>query len=399
MDIGEVRSLFPGTDKRVHLDAAGLSLPSTRAVDAIRRFLDLVTLDPNAAYHGQYAADARAEAARLIGARADQIALVPATSLGLNVVADAVPLRPGDNVVTTDLEFMSVVVPWLEKCRQTGAQLRVARHRAGHLAADTVLTQVDGRTRAVVLSSVQWTNGYRLDLDAIGAECQRRDVPLVVDAIQQLGALPLDVSATPIDYIVCGGHKWLASPSALGFAYASDHFVARHRPTLTYAPTAVPPLGSWHASWTEADYDPVRTYPLREDASRFEIGVHHAALGAAGLAGALSIFNEVGPAKVAAHVLALADRVAAGLQRLDREVVSPLERDARSGITTFRAGRTPADDLALRDYLESRNVGVSVRFTSGVGGVRVSTHVYNSTDDVDRLLDAVRAWLAGDRAK
>ena len=229
----------------------------------------------------------------------------------------------------------------------------------------------------------------------IGRECRRRSVPLIVDAIQQLGALPFDVSATPVDYLICGGHKWLASPTALGFAYASDDFISRYRPTLTYAPTAVPPRGSWHESWTEPDYDPIRTYPVRPDASRFEIGVHHAALGSAGLAGALSIFNEVGPDRVATHVLALADRVAAGLQRIGLPVVTPLDPACRSGITTFRAGRSPADDLALREHLRARDILVSVRFTSGIGGVRVSTHVYNTADDVDRLLDAVRKWTRG----
>ena len=395
MDFADVRRLFPGATERVFLDAAAVSLTSTRAAEAVARFVELVTRDPRAAHHGGDAARAREAAARLIGARPEQIALSPATTLALNIAADAVPLRRGDNVVTTDLEFMSVVVPWLEKCRAVEAELRVVRHEGGRIAADAVVARLDERTRAVVLSSVQWTNGFRLDIQRIGQECRRRDIPFVVDAIQQLGALPLDVEACAIDYLACAGHKWLTSPTGLGFVYASAGFAERFRPTLTYAATAVPPRGDWPESWTDPDYDPIQTYALPRTAARFEIGVHHGASGAGGLAAALGIFAELGPARIADHVMALGDRAAAGVRALDLEVVTHLDRAHRSGLTVFRAGPSPKDDLALRDHLLGRGIVVSVRYTSGVGGVRVSTHVYNDESDVDRLLEAVHAWLKG----
>ena len=393
MDFADVRRLFPGATERVFLDAAAVSLTSTRAAEVVARFVDLVTRDPRAAHHGGDAARAREAAAGLIGARPEQIALSPATTLALNVAADAIPLRRGDNVVTTDLEFMSVVVPWLEKCRSVEAELRVVRHEGGRIEADAVVARLDDRTRSVVLSSVQWTNGFRLDVQRIGRECRRRGIPFVVDAIQQLGALPLDVEACAIDYLACAGHKWLTSPTGLGFVYASAGFTERFRPTLTYAATAVPPRGDWPESWTDPDYDPIQTYALPRTAARFEIGVHHGASGAGGLAAALGIFAELGPARMADHVMALGDRAAAGLRALDLEVVTHLDRAHRSGLTVFRAGPSPKDDLALRDYLLGRGIVVSVRYTSGVGGVRVSTHVYNDESDVDRLLEAVHAWL------
>jgi cysteine desulfurase / selenocysteine lyase len=392
MDFADVRRLFPGASRRVYLDAAAISLTSTRAAEAIARFVDRVGWDPSGAHHGDDAARAREEAARLVGARAEQIALSPATSLALNVAADAVPLIRGDNVVTCDLEFMSVVVPWLEKCRGAGAELRVVRHDAGRVPADAVVEQLDGRTRAVVLSSVQWTNGYRLDIQRIGQECRRRGTPFVVDAIQHLGVMPLDVNAAAIDYLACGGHKWLASPTGMGFAFASDAFAERFRPSLTYAPTAVPPHGDWRESWTDPGYDPIQTYALRPTAARFEMGVHHGAVGGAGLAAALAVFNELGPTRIAEHATRLGDRVAAGVHALGLEVVTPLERAHRSGLTVFRAGPSAKDDVGLRDYLVAHDVIVSVRYTSGVGGIRVSTHVYNDDSDVDRLLETVQAW-------
>jgi selenocysteine lyase/cysteine desulfurase len=393
MDFADVRRLFPGAARRVYLDAAAISITSSRAADAIAGFLDRVAWEPSAAHHGTDAARARQEAARLIGARPEQIALSPATTLALNVAADAVPLQRGENVVTCDLEFMSVVVPWLEKCRAADAELRVVRHEAGRIPADAVIARLDDGTRAVVLSSVQWTNGYRLDIQRIGRECRRREIPFIVDAIQHLGVVPFDVADAEVDYLACGGHKWLGSPTGLGFAFASDGFAKRFHPTLTYVATAVPPRGDWRESWTDPAYDPIQTYALQPTAARFEVGVHHGALGAAGLAAALTIVNEVGPARIAAHAMALGDRVAAGVRALGLEVVTPLERDHRSGLTVFRGGPSPKDDLALRDHLIARDIMVSVRYTSGIGGVRVSTHLYNDESDVDRLLEAVHAWV------
>jgi cysteine desulfurase / selenocysteine lyase len=393
MDFAEVRRLFPGAEHRIHLDAAAVSITSTRAVEAIGRFLAVIARDAVAAHRGDDAPRARQAAARMIGARPEQIALSPATSLALNVAADAVPIGRGDNVVTCDLEFMSVIVPWLEKCNAAGAELRVVKHEAGRVPADAVIAQLDGGTRAVVLSSVQWTNGYRLDIRSIGQECRRRGIPFVVDAIQQLGVLPLDVVDCAVDYLACGGHKWLASPTALGFAYASDAFASRFRPTLTYAPTAEPPTGDWRESWTDPAYDPIQTYALRPAAARFEIGVHHAGLAAAGLAAALEIFEEMGQSRITAHALGLGDRAAAGLRALGLEIVTPLEPEHRSGLTVFRAGTSAEEDLALRDFLLARDIAVSVRYTSGIGGVRISTHLYNNEADVDRLLEAVRTWL------
>ena len=120
--------------------------------------------------------------------------------------------------------------------------------------------------------------------------------------------------------------------------------------------------------------------------------MHHAALAAAGLAAALDIFNSVGMADIAAYNLGLADRAAKGLAELGFEILTPLGAHERSAITVFRAGPSTADDLALRDELQRQKIDVAVRYTSGVGGVRVATHFYNNEADVDRMLDVAKTW-------
>jgi cysteine desulfurase/selenocysteine lyase len=394
----EARALFPAASERTYLNSAGTGICSTRSAAEVSAFLEEAQHSPYAAHHGNQADRARGAAAQLINARKDQIGLTPSTSLALQIAADCVPLRRGDNVVTDNLEFMSVVLPWIEKCRREDAALRVVKHEAGRVPVEKIVDQINGNTRAIVVSSVKWTNGFRLDLKSLAAACRSRNIPLIVDAIQQIGPLPLDVSDCPVDFLICGGHKWLTSPAAVGFIYASDFFAANFRPTLSYAPTAAPPTGSWLSAWLNPDFDPIQVYDLKPDASRFEMGVHHAALASAGLAGALSIFSEFGTAQTARHVLKLGDRLVEGLKKMDFIVVSPEAPAERSGITTFRALTTVEDDVALRDFLSNRKVDVSVRFTSGIGGVRVSCHLYNSEDDVDRLLDLCLEWRATRRS-
>lgn len=391
MRISDLRQEFAGARRRVYLDSAGLGLTSRAATQAMTLFLDTAERDPRAAHHGDAHARARAAAARLINGGVENIALISSTSIALNIAADAIPLRRGDNVVTTDLEFMSVIAPWFEKCRAAEADLRIARHEGGRIDMRKLIDLLDERTRAVAISTVQWTNGYRLDLRDLGAECRRRSIPLVVDAIQQIGAIPFDVRKTNVDFLACGGHKWLGSPSAMGFAYVSDRFMTEYRPSLGYAPTSKPPRESWQDSWNDPSYDPVRTYELRPTAARFEHGVHHGALSAAGFAAAVGLLIDAGLEDAGTHVVRLANRAAEGVSALGFDVVTPLDDAARSGVTAFRAGDSPADDLALCRALGAGGIDLSVRYTSGVGGLRISTHVYNDDDDVDRLIDALKA--------
>jgi selenocysteine lyase/cysteine desulfurase len=256
-----------------------------------------------------------------------------------------------------------------------------------------VVDLIDHNTRAVTLSSVQWTNGYRIDVAPIGAECQRRSIPLIIDAIQQVGVIPFEAERNGVDFLACGGHKWLSSPSAMGFAYASDRFASEFRPSLSYVPTSKPPSATWQASWTDRAYDPIRTYALRETAARFEHGVHHGALGAAGLAAAINLLLDVGVDNIRAHVVRLANRVAQGVAELGYRVVTPLEDEFRSGITVF-CTRTAEDDVALCDELIAHGIDLSVRYTSGIGGLRVSTHAYNNDEDVDRFIESLASLTA-----
>ncbi len=221
MDISAARDCFPGTRDRAFLDAASVGLLPTQAEAALQQLVhDLVHVPAreSGAHHlslGQAAGSARREIARLIGGRSADVALVESTTHGLEILAAAIPLQHGDKVLVGETEYLGLAVPWLPKRETDGIIVDVVPSRGGRLLVDDFATAIDSRTRLILLSTVQWNNGFRCDLAAFCELARSQNVLLLVDTIQQLGAIGLDVGRTPVDFLVNGGHKWLNAPPEL----------------------------------------------------------------------------------------------------------------------------------------------------------------------------------------
>ena len=391
---------FPGAHDKTFLDAACVGLATIESKRAIERFLDdaVSCRARDASIHHIALDRARAQAvregARLLDADEDEIALVESTTHGLNVVAAAIPFAPDENVVLCDLEFLQVAIPWL-KLAERGAirEVRTVENLDGAVPVEAFAEQIDDRTRAVVVSSVQWTNGYAVDLDGLAEVCRAHDALLVVDAIQQLGATRLSVADVGVDVVVAGGHKWLNAPFGCGLLYVRRSVLPTLRmPSWGYLGLPAPE-GGWGRYFATPSSTPVRIYDFPTTAKSLEINGTSNYPGAVGLGASLELINAVGIAAIEEHVLRLAGRLRRGLTRLGVRVVTRPEHDARSGITTFEVSDRPEENEALLDALLDERIYVALRYTSRVGGIRVSTHLYNDEDDVDRLLHAVARLL------
>lgn len=394
MDLHSARAQFPGLTDKVFLDAACCSLAPRVAVEAIEKFLGLAMTCPlNSSTHhhmfmDEMRAKARPAAARLINAHEDEIALVESTTHGLSLAANAIPLKPGDRVLISDLEFMEVAVPWLQK-KKDGIEIDVVPNRVREVRAEDFAERIDPHTRVIALSSVQWTNGYRADLTAFSKLCRDRGIWLVVDAIQQLGAIPIDVQKTPVDILACGGHKWLNAPFGCGFLYINRDALPRLTPPLAGYLDVQDPPGGWGHYFQTPTITPVCDYNFVTTARRFETGGTGNYPGAAGLAASLELIHDVGQAEIENHILSLTDQLLAGLERLPVQIVTPRSRGNRSAIVTFSVG-SAEQNVGLMKRLQEEKILVSVRYTSRVGGVRVSCHFYNSEEDIKKLLVGVR---------
>ena len=313
--------------------------------------------------------------ARLIGATPAEIALLVNTTYGINLAARALPLGAGDVVLTFDREFPANVYPWMA-LGDAGVRLEMLPCVDGVPDEDALLRALERpEVRAVTVSWVQFSSGYRIDLARLGALCRAHDTFFVVDAIQGVGACELDVRACQIDLLACGAQKWLLSPWGTGFLYVRRELIDQ------LAPNAV----GWMAVRGADDFSRLVDYDFtyRDDARRFEV-LTVPFQDFAGMNASLSLVHELGPAAVAAHVAGLADRIVAWAQdRSDVRLVTPADPARRAGIVSL----APPDPVAAGRRLRAAGVAHSVR----EGAVRLSPHGYNTDDEIDRAL----AVLAG----
>ncbi len=389
----EIREQFPGTKDKTFLDAACVSLAPLAATEAIKEFLDLALSCPaesSSAHHLKMDEMRRAcglEAARLFRVDPEEIALVESTTHGLNIAATSFALPPASTVLIPDLEFLQVAIPWACQ-RDRGVRLKAVPNRSGRVTVEDFAAAWDSTVRAVVTSSVEWSNGYRLDLEGLGKLCRERGALFIVDAIQQVGAVDIDLRGSNVDIMVAGGHKWLNAPFGTGVLYVRRELL--DTPTVFHGYlNLTTPEGGWPLYFGTPDISPIRDYQFTRTAQRFEIGGTANYPGAVGLAASLRLVNGIGIDRVTAHVLDLTDYALEALSAAGAVPITVPERSARSGIVTFRFYSDLEEERRLLDFLHEHRVYVAMRFTSGVGGIRVSCHYYNQPEDIDRLVEVL----------
>ncbi|MGH2350016.1 MAG: aminotransferase class V-fold PLP-dependent enzyme [Chloroflexota bacterium] len=328
------------------------------------------------AHHLAVVRDCKAALGRLLGVAAEEIAFVASASDGINQVAGAIGLAPGENVVVNDLEFPSVALPWL-RLRRQGTEVRVVRHQRWDIPTEALLAAVDGHTRLVALSHVSFVNGLRHDVEAIGRALRETRTLLLVDATQSLGVLPVPAAAA--DFVVSSTYKWLLGTHGLGVLYWNR----QRRPELV---DVEPGALGWYSI---ADtFEPLREqrYTLKPDAGRFETGyVSFPAIYA--LNASVPYLLNAGSERIAAHALALGAQMIDGLASLRLEVMTPTAAERRGASVSFAHPEATEIGRALAER--------GVHLWAGEGRVRASTHLFNDGDDVARYLDVLAEVLHG----
>jgi len=367
----DAKTEFPVTEQFAYLNHAAVAPLPRRAVQRMAAMAEDVsrTGDQHWADRNRETERVRGLAAQILGARDPrEVSFCENTSTGLSAIAEGfVDWRPGDNVIGACLDFPSNVYPWMRLSDQ-GVEYRQVPERDGRIDDGEVISRIDGRTRMVALSWVQYASGYRCDLARIGQVCRERGALLVVDVIQGLGALELNVERELVDAAVGSAHKWLLGPEGIGLLYVSDRIVERLRPTRSGWRSMRDQLG-----WTEFRVD------FNEGAKRFESGTLNA-YGITALGASLEILLEAGMDEVERRVLSLADRAAAGLAERGWQVISSRAGGETSGIVTAVHPDHDADETVRK--LTGRGVIVAAR----AGRFRVSSHFYNTVEEVDRML-------------
>jgi cysteine desulfurase / selenocysteine lyase len=379
----KLRALMPAAKQYAYLDHAAMSSLPQPAVDAFQKWLKEAAEVGNPVW-GQWVKgieSTRATAAQMIGAHAEEIALVSNTTSGISLIAEGLDWREGDNVVTLADEFPSNLYPWMNLAGRGVETRRVPTEVSGRSDLDRLTQACDERTRVVTLSWVGFATGYRHDIRRIAQIAHEHGALVFVDAIQALGAFPIDVNEFNIDFMAADGHKWLLGPEGAGIAYIRRNHLDQLR--------AIGP--GWHSVNPGQDFTHIEL-KLRSGAARYEGGSQNSG-GILALGASLRMLQELGAENTAAAVLDITDRACQRLAKIGATIVSDRRQDyrrgeQRSGIVSFEIpGKDP---MALKRHAVQQGVIFGCR----AGRLRISPHAYNNEDDLDRLVEALTSYQA-----
>lgn len=369
-----IRSLFPALKKWNYLNSAAVSPIPTTAIDAVNA--QLADVSENGAIHYPDWVATKDRARRLVAemlrVRPEQVAFLRNTSDGFAAVANGLPWKPGDNIVSFVNEFPANFYPWRMASQRFGVELRLCGEKEGRVDVEELISMIDGNTRLVSISAVQFASGFKADLERIGQAARKADALFAVDIIQGLGAFGFDLPSQLVDIASGASHKWLCAPEGCGMLYLSDRARERVEPALV----------GWISVETPWDFND-REQALKPNALALESGTGATAL-FYGLEASLKLLTETGLDNIERYLGGLTDQLCDGLGGSEYSIVSSRAPGERSAIVCIRH-RGGEDCHSIAKRLMEKGIVVSPRNDV----VRIAPHFYNNADDIDALIEAL----------
>lgn len=316
-----------------------------------------------------YMEEARKIYASFIGARSSEIAFTHSTSEGMNIIAHL--LAPRGHAISNDLEFPSSNLPWINM----GANMTIVRSQNGMVPIEHIQKAIGKRTRTIITSHVQYSTGFKQDLESLSEICDERNLYLVVNATQSIGALNFDVKKFGVDFTVGNGHKWLLSSFGIGTLYIQGRLLDKE--------SGMNP--SFYSQFGQENREHFDNMKIRmsKNASRFELSTPHFP-NIIALRASVKYISRINILRIEERIHYLTQYLIDRLAELKIQILSPLANTQRSAIIVFKS-RSPNHLVA---YLGKRRIIVSARG----GGIRVSPHFYNDERDIDKLILALKTY-------
>jgi len=373
-DVEKIREQFPITKNKVFLNHAAESPLPKPVAEAVRKYAKEFSNTGKTSF--DCVDGGKPYFARLVGAKAGEIAVIENTSVGLNIAANVLDYPPGSKIVTTDLEYPSVVYPWLRK--NLGVRIQYVKNVDGKILLDDMEKAVDDKTVAVAISHVEYANGFRNDLRVLSEIVHEHGAYLIVDAIQSVGTMHVDAKRDDVDFMMAACYKWLLSPHGAAYLYVKDELIEKFEP----------PYVGWASvkqeTFDTADFYDIWNLNLSKTASRFEVGTS-CTISLVGAAEAMKMLLHFGIENVRKRITMLTDHMIEAAEDLGLKLQTPKEKQCRSGIVNFKINKPQK----FVEELEKKGIVVSAR----ANGVRVSPHFYNTEEEIEMMMKETKRWL------
>jgi len=375
---------FPTARTVTYLNSASISLMPKPAIDSMvefqRRIASGGTVGFDEEAETQALEGARSQAASLLGAHREEIAVLSSATVGICSFAWSLNLKRGANVVSTDADFPSVVHPWMRLRQEKGLEVRLAKNHDGVVGEDELEKLVDDHTAVVSISHVEYGTGQRFDLRWLSELAHSHGAFLLVDATQSAGLMPIDVHRDGMDALVASGYKGLLGPFGVSIFYLKQDLVEKLEP----------PLVGWRSAPDPFNLN-VAELTFAKDARKFEYSTMDYAC-PVGLAESMRYLAKIGHENLTSHVLSMTERfidiVRDNPKLPDATTLTPEDQESHASIASFRfKGR---DQSAIAAELAKRRVIASQRFN----GLRFSFHAYNREENLLRANETLQEILA-----
>lgn len=378
-----LRGQFPLTEERAYMNTGGLGASPYEVIDAVKAKMDELEKIAETGHSAEIWKEVKTAASQLLGCDADELAFTRNATEGINIVCNGLPLKSGDEVITTTHEHVGNAIPWLGLRQRTGIVVKFFEpsvQSAGE-NVDRIEKLITAKTRLISIPHATTTTGQVLPVKAISELAKRKNIWLFVDGAQTAGMLSFNLHDLGCDAYATSGHKWMLGPKETGLLYVRKDML-----DVVQA--------KFIGAYSDNGFDFAKgTLVLHPSAQRYEYGTVNIPM-RVGLGAALKFLHRVGMENVWRRDQSLSTRLFDGLKEIPYvQVLSPATQGERSALITFRHEKVSFTEVQnhLNTYkLRTRGVG-----EGGVNGVRISTHIYNTYEEVERVLEAVRTVWKG----
>ncbi len=370
---------FPALSKFIYLSTASIGLTPKRVVKAINEFLEGILLEGTAYLNEEKEANVfeelRSFGAKLLGCSEDEVGIFSSVTEAVNSIAWA--LSRGGKVVSTAVEFPTIIYPWVRVGKEKGWEVKLVHAKNLIVNEEDLLSAIDEGTRAVCLSHVEFLTGQKFDLTKIARKAHEVGALLIVDGVQAAGYLPINVKELDVDIYITGSYKWLVGPMGAAIAYIRRELYESLEPGLV----------GWRSV---EDMWSLSTGPLRYagTARRFEYSTS-AYEAKVGMAKSIEYILSIGVESIYTHNMRLTDYAIKELAAMDRiEVITPHEISRRGSIVTFKVKDLKSEVVAKELIKQCRER--KPEFNIRRGFLRISPHFYNDEEDIEEFLSSLK---------